>query len=90
MKWWIAVTEVSGTGSSPTRGMWIEISRDNTEAGRDAGHPPHGGCGLKYRCWYGERTVGMSSPTRGMWIEILWVDSIDAAETVIPHTGDVD
>ena len=29
----------------------------------------------------------MSSPTRGMWIEILWMDTIEAAETCHPPRG---
>ena len=34
--------------SSPTRGMWIEIGGGGGTMTADRGHPPHGGCGLKF------------------------------------------
>ena len=56
--------------SSPTRGMWIEISAACSATQAQKSHPPHGGCGLKSSKYSSASRCILSSPTRGMWIEI--------------------
>ena len=75
--------------SSPTRGMWIEITVAGDLWEDDKSSPTRG-------MWIEISTLAQSvapwasSPTRGMWIEIALTSFLMRSNVVIPHTGDVD
>ena len=52
-----------------------------------AGHPPHGGCGLKWVDLAVANHVISSSPARGMWIEISSIRGCCARSASSPARG---
>ena len=56
--------------SPPSQGVWIEILAGDVTVGHAVGHPPHRGCGLKYRQRGRPRGPAGSPPSQGVWIEI--------------------
>ena len=77
--------------SPSTRRVWIEIGY-NADATYDfcAGHPPHGGCGLKYNEKFVKRFFEKSPSTRRVWIEIAMLTGVASAFDVTLHTEGVD
>ena len=68
--------------------MWIEISHDTACTSHGRGHPPHGGCGLKYPYHYHHGASPASSSAWRMWIEMfVSADSAVSCTCHPPHGG---
>ena len=77
--------------SSPTRGMWIEIAQNRFSSVGFLGHPPHGGCGLKFLNRIPRRfCVRRHPPHGGCGLKSSAPFGPAGPVSVIPHTGDVD
>ena len=76
--------------SPSTRRVWIEINEELSELRTELGHPPHGGCGLKFANVLLSATDDVSPSTRRVWIEILSITLNSAPFLVTLHTEGVD
>ena len=74
---WIEITfeliGISEVGESPSVWrVWIEITTCGVDASASKGHPPCGGCGLKWLGITRERWEQMSPSVWRVWIEIFY------------------
>ena len=76
--------------SPSTRRVWIEIIQVEQKLGIMVGHPPHGGCGLKFFNYFVSLIHWKSPSTRRVWIEILTVATLAMISDVTLHTEGVD
>ena len=80
----------SGSGSLPSRGVWIEIMPSDLRDSFALRHSPHGECGLKLFLYYIKYMNLVSLPSRGVWIEIVCGGIKLPPGGVTPLTGSVD
>jgi len=86
----IPVVQAGIIASPSTRRVWIEISIHISVITPLAGHPPPGGCGLKFLLLWHVRRLFLSPSTRRVWIEINLVSDTDYAALVTLHPEGVD
>ena len=58
------------------RRVWVEISRQRSGTDTARGHPPCGGCGLKYLLVKVSCDLGVSPSLRRVWVEMVISGSI--------------
>ena len=81
---------VSGSGSHPSRGAWIEIARYVNASMGSMSRTPHGVRGLKSPDIVQDGVAYWSHPSRGAWIEINGGYRMSCTDSVAPLTGCVD